>query len=122
MIRDDHHNEKIKEISLITLQKIIRERKLTYDFIPVYINFDVNQDLYITCRYNKDFRENYCSVSELLRIQNTNIFDSVILTNEQYEYMNSLTVSVNEGNVFFILMYYFIFLSFGVLLSLRIFV
>ncbi len=115
----------MNEISLVTLQKFIDDDKnKSYDLIPSYVNFDVDQNLYIIKRLGyKNFKENYCTLSELLRVPNVNIFDSVIFTKEQYNNMLMLRqkTNKNDGSLIFILMYYLIFLSFAIIVTMRIF-
>lgn len=104
----------MKEISLLCLQKKFKNYYLPYELaelIPLFSNFDVNHTLTTsTLTSPKSFHENYYTVQQLLRIENVNVYHSIILSDSQYSMIESFVATQkNEGNLLFVLMYYFVF-------------
>jgi hypothetical protein len=104
-------------ITLLGLQKKFKNYYLPYDIaelIPLFTNFDVNHTL-TTCtlaspRSFHEFHENYYTIQQLIRIENVNVFHSIVLSDKQYSIIDSFVATQkNEGNLMFVLIYYFVF-------------
>ncbi len=100
-------------ISLIHLQKTLKKYYLPYEIsesIPLFSNFDVDQSFCISGLTPHTFHENIYTIKELLCIENANVYHSIILSDKQYSLIQTFEgTQRNEGNLMFILMYYFIF-------------
>lgn len=102
-------------LSLLSLQKRLQNYYLPFEIaetIPLFSNFEVQQELVI-CKLSspKKFHENCYTLQQLLRIENLNVYHSIILSNYQYSLIESYDLTQkNEGSLIFVLMYYVIFL------------
>ncbi len=117
-------NNKMVTLSLLSLQKRLQNYYLPIEIaesIPLYSNFIVDETLH-SCKLiaPSEFQENCYTVQQLLRIENVNVYHSLVLTDNQYSLIESFHVTQkNEGSLIFVIMYYVIFLilSYGIVSS-----